>query len=62
MIDADGDEWLPYTDAARRLRVREDLLRQWASRGKVRKHRTGRTAWVNMPDARAAEADWRKRL
>lgn len=61
MIDADGQEWLMYSDAARRLRVREDLLRQWATRGKVRKHRIGRKSWVNMPDAMTAEAQWRNR-
>lgn len=61
MRDHNGEEWLTYSDAARRIRVREDLIRQWASRGKVRKHRIGRRGWVNMVDAMTAEADWRNR-
>lgn len=61
MRDHNGEEWLTYSDAARRIRVREDLIRQWASRGKVRKHQIGRRGWVNMADTMNAELDWRNR-
>lgn len=61
MRDHNGEEWLLYSEAARRIRVREDLIRQWVTRGKVRKHRIGQKAWVNMADASRAELDWRKR-
>ena len=62
MIDPDGIEWLPVQRAARILRVRPSVIWNWTSRGKVRKHRIGRTAYIHMPDATAAEHAWRSRV
>lgn len=62
MIDQDGTEWLPVQRAAHRLRVRPSVIWNWCSRGKVRKHRIGRTAYIHMPDATAAEHAWRARV
>lgn len=62
MIDPDGDEWLTYREAARSVRVREDRVRGWVSRGRrglgeeVRTMRVGRVVYVHMGDVRHAEA------
>ena len=52
MIDRNGEEWAPIATAARRVRVREDLIRQWKARGKIRAHRLPdvHETWVNLPD------------
>lgn len=62
MIDPQGTEWEPVDRAARILRVRPSVIWNWCSRGKVRKHRVGRIAYVHMADARAAEHAWRMRV
>ncbi|BDZ40807.1 hypothetical protein GCM10025865_01060 [Paraoerskovia sediminicola] len=62
MIDPDGAEWLTVTAAARAVRVRPSAIWNWCSRGKVRRQRLGRIAWVHMGDVRAAEHAWRKRM
>lgn len=63
MIDASGEEWLPIAQAARRVRIREDLIRQWKARGRVRGHQIGhRETWVNVPDVARAEVAWRRRV
>lgn len=62
LIDHDGIEWLPVQQAARILRVRPSTIWNWTSRGRVRKHRIGRTAYIHMPDATAAEHAWRSRV
>lgn len=62
VIDHDGTEWLPIPDAARRARVREDTLRQWKRRGKVRAHTVDGRVWLHMGDVAAAERAWRERV
>ena len=62
MIDDDGIEWLPTSDAARKARVREDTLRQWKSRGKVRAHVIDGRVWLHMGDVAASERRWRVRV
>ena len=62
MIDQNGIEWLTVTDAAKRLNIRPSRIWNWTSRGKVRKHRIGRTAYIHMPDAQTAEHAWRTRM
>lgn len=61
MIDDDGIEWLTVRDAARRARIREDTLRQWRHRGKVRAHLIDGRLWLHMGDVLASEKHWRKR-
>jgi len=61
VIDDDGIEWLTVADAARRARVREDTLRQWRHRGKVRAHLIDGRLWVHMGDITKAEQQWRTR-
>lgn len=62
MIDQHGEEWLPVAEAARLVRVRPSAIRVWACRGKVRGHRLGRIAYVNMSDVQHAEHAWTARL
>lgn len=61
MIGPDGAEWVRIPDAARRVRVREDLVRQWKSRGKVRSVRVGQLTVVHLGDVGVAEREWRHR-
>lgn len=61
MIGPDGAEWVSIGDAARRVRVREDLVRQWKARGKVRAVRVGRVTVVHLGDVAVRERDWRHR-
>ena len=61
MIDADGTEWLTYSDAAQAVRVRVGTLKVWVHRGRVEARRTGRTVWLNMRDTRVAEQAWTRR-
>lgn len=62
MIDHDGTEWLPVSEAARAARVRESAIYVWIQRRKVRSHKIGRRAHVSMVDVMAAEHAWRKRV
>lgn len=61
MIGPDGAEWVSIGDAARRVRVREGLVRLWKHRGKVRGVRVGRVTVVHMGDVSIAEREWRHR-
>lgn len=63
MIDDHGDEWVTIPDAARRLRVRESVLYNWRSRDVIagRGGGHGRTVYINLTDAQAAERAWRQR-
>jgi hypothetical protein len=62
VIDGDGIEWLTIPDAARKARVREDTLRQWKRRGKVRAHTVEGRVWLHMGDVLASEKAWRVRV
>jgi len=62
MIDPNGEEWLLAGTVARRLRVREQTVWVWCYRPGVRSYRIGAHRWVNLSDARRAEAAWRYRL
>lgn len=61
MRDHRGIEWLTYPEAARRARVREDLIRQWVARGKVDSHRVGRRTFVRLTHVLTCELQWRRR-
>lgn len=54
MMDADGVEWLPYSEAAQRAEIQPGTLRVWVARRKVRAHRIGRVAYAHMGDVRHA--------
>lgn len=57
-----SEEWLTYAEAARAVRVREDLIRQWVRRRKVERHTIGRRVYVHMGDVRTMEAKWARRV
>lgn len=61
VIDPDGVEWVDIATAAHTARVRRSTIDNWTSRGKVRKHRTGRTVVVALTDVLTAEHAWRTR-
>lgn len=56
----DGTRWVTIAEAARTVRVREDLIRQWVSRGFVRSHRVRKKVWVNLDDVQDRELRLRK--
>lgn len=62
MIAPDGSEWLTIAEAAKRARVREDLIRQWKKRRHVAAHRIGGRVLVKLADVYHMEAKWRRRI
>jgi excisionase family DNA binding protein len=58
----DGSRWATVPEAARSVRVREQTIRVWVSRNRVRSHRVGRTTWVNVDDVADRELAWRRRV
>ena len=59
MIDPHGIEWLPIVEAAERVGVKEDTVRKWVRRGKVRAHTigAGRTSSTFVPVHEVAHAE-----
>ena len=62
VIDHDGTEWLPVSQAARAVRVRESAIYVWIQRRKVRSHKISGRAHVSMVDVMEAEHAWRTRV
>ena len=65
--DPSGVEWVTPAEALERLapRLRRPTLDSWVHRGKVRRVRVGRQAWVAWPDvleheAAATLAGWKR--
>lgn len=54
------DQWATYAEAARLCRLRPDLLRQWASRGRITKRVIGGRVYVLLAEVRRAEKDLRE--
>jgi len=60
MKDADGVEWLTYSEAAERFGIRPGTLRVWVTRRQVRAHRIGRVAYAHMGDVRHASRNMQR--
>ncbi|WP_162933855.1 hypothetical protein [Actinomyces lilanjuaniae] len=57
MIDPEGVEWVRASVAVGRLPgLSRSTLDSWVRRGRVRRHRVGREAWVAWDDVLSAEA------
>ena len=54
-----SDQWATYADAARLCRLRPDLIRQWARRGRITKRVINGKPHVLLSEVRRAERDLR---
>jgi excisionase family DNA binding protein len=62
VIDPDGAEWLPYSEAAVVVAIPVGTLKVWVHRKRVRAVRLGRVAYAHMGDVRHAEAAQAQRV
>lgn len=57
----DGSRWATIAEAARAHRVRENTIRVWVTRGRVRAHTMLRRTYVCVDDLADAEREWTRR-